>query len=158
MKVNQLNSYQNFEQAISSSYSCWYSSINYNGWFFYKWLEPWQISRTLNDSQFSLVILFPWLSRILKVHCSSFRKLYLNNNSELMSSILFWCAAVSKETEFEVWGFVLVMLAAVMSGFRWCMTQILLQVLLQQEYMPFHFLILLLGAYLVRNENSYLCS
>jgi len=75
-----------------------------------------------------------------------------------MSSILFWCAAVSKETEFEVWGFVLVMLAAVMSGFRWCMTQILLQVLLQQEYMPFHFLILLLGAYLVRNENSYLCS
>lgn len=34
---------------------------------------------------------------------------------------------VSKETEFEIWGFVLVMLAAVMSGFRWCMTQILLQ-------------------------------
>lgn len=34
---------------------------------------------------------------------------------------------VSKETEFEFWGFVLVMLAAVMSGFRWCMTQILLQ-------------------------------
>lgn len=34
---------------------------------------------------------------------------------------------VAKETEFEVWGFILVMLAAVMSGFRWCMTQILLQ-------------------------------
>ncbi|BAT88958.1 sugar phosphate/phosphate translocator [Vigna angularis] len=34
---------------------------------------------------------------------------------------------VSKETEFDFWGFVLVMLAAVMSGFRWCMTQILLQ-------------------------------
>ncbi|XP_039138669.1 probable sugar phosphate/phosphate translocator At1g06470 [Dioscorea cayenensis subsp. rotundata] len=34
---------------------------------------------------------------------------------------------VSKETEFEFWGFVFVMLAAVMSGFRWCMTQILLQ-------------------------------
>jgi solute carrier family 35 protein C2 len=37
---------------------------------------------------------------------------------------------VAKETEFEFWGFVFVMLAAVMSGFRWCMTQILLQVCL----------------------------
>ncbi|KAK6917941.1 Sugar phosphate transporter domain [Dillenia turbinata] len=35
---------------------------------------------------------------------------------------------VAKETEFEFWGFIFVMLAAVMSGFRWCMTQILLQV------------------------------
>lgn len=35
---------------------------------------------------------------------------------------------VAKETEFEFWGFVFVMLAAVMSGFRWSMTQILLQV------------------------------
>ncbi|XP_008792324.2 probable sugar phosphate/phosphate translocator At1g06470 [Phoenix dactylifera] len=34
---------------------------------------------------------------------------------------------VAKETEFNIWGFVFVMLAAVMSGFRWCMTQILLQ-------------------------------
>ncbi|KAK4786563.1 hypothetical protein SAY86_010396 [Trapa natans] len=34
---------------------------------------------------------------------------------------------VAKETSFEFWGFVFVMLAAVMSGFRWCMTQIILQ-------------------------------
>lgn len=34
---------------------------------------------------------------------------------------------VAKETEFQFWGFIFVMLAAVMSGFRWCMTQILLQ-------------------------------
>ncbi|KAG0486704.1 hypothetical protein HPP92_008799 [Vanilla planifolia] len=34
---------------------------------------------------------------------------------------------VAKETQFDAWGFVLVMLAAVMSGFRWSMTQILLQ-------------------------------
>ncbi|KAJ8532201.1 hypothetical protein K7X08_012124 [Anisodus acutangulus] len=34
---------------------------------------------------------------------------------------------VAKETEFEFWGFIFVMLAAVMSGFRWTMTQILLQ-------------------------------
>uniref|UniRef100_A0A0D9V5N1 Sugar phosphate transporter domain-containing protein n=1 Tax=Leersia perrieri TaxID=77586 RepID=A0A0D9V5N1_9ORYZ len=36
---------------------------------------------------------------------------------------------VAKETEFDLWGFIFIMLAAVMSGFRWCMTQILLQVL-----------------------------
>ncbi|KAM7269923.1 hypothetical protein ACFE04_029137 [Oxalis oulophora] len=34
---------------------------------------------------------------------------------------------VARDTDFEILGFVLVMLAAVMSGFRWCMTQILLQ-------------------------------
>ncbi|KAF9590811.1 hypothetical protein IFM89_038403 [Coptis chinensis] len=38
---------------------------------------------------------------------------------------------VAKETEFEFWGFIFVMLAAVMSGFRWSMTQILLQVCLK---------------------------
>ncbi|KAE8694099.1 putative sugar phosphate/phosphate translocator [Hibiscus syriacus] len=38
---------------------------------------------------------------------------------------------VARETEFDFWGFVFVMLAAVMSGFRWCMTQILLQ---KEEY------------------------
>uniref|UniRef100_A0A0A9BSA9 Sugar phosphate transporter domain-containing protein n=1 Tax=Arundo donax TaxID=35708 RepID=A0A0A9BSA9_ARUDO len=35
---------------------------------------------------------------------------------------------VSKETDFDFWGFIFVTLAAVMSGFRWSMTQILLQV------------------------------
>ncbi|KAL7606976.1 probable sugar phosphate/phosphate translocator At1g06470 [Lactuca sativa] len=34
---------------------------------------------------------------------------------------------VARETEFDLWGFIFVMLAAVMSGFRWSMTQILLQ-------------------------------
>ncbi|PWZ33581.1 putative sugar phosphate/phosphate translocator [Zea mays] len=34
---------------------------------------------------------------------------------------------VAKETEFNLWGFIFIMLAAVMSGFRWSMTQILLQ-------------------------------
>ncbi|CAM0882712.1 unnamed protein product [Alopecurus aequalis] len=38
---------------------------------------------------------------------------------------------VAKETEFDLWGFIFIMLAAVMSGFRWCMTQILLQ---KEEY------------------------
>ncbi|CAL9770446.1 unnamed protein product [Musa acuminata subsp. burmannicoides] len=34
---------------------------------------------------------------------------------------------VAKDTQFDFWGFVFVMFAAVMSGFRWSMTQILLQ-------------------------------
>ncbi|XP_074571210.1 putative sugar phosphate/phosphate translocator At1g06470 [Curcuma longa] len=38
---------------------------------------------------------------------------------------------VTKETKFEFWGFIFVMLSAVMAGFRWCMTQILLQ---KEEY------------------------
>ncbi|XP_068336329.1 probable sugar phosphate/phosphate translocator At1g06470 isoform X2 [Pyrus communis] len=46
---------------------------------------------------------------------------------------------VAKETEFDFWGFIFVMLAAVMSGFRWCMTQILLQVcfLCATRFQPF---------------------
>ncbi|KAL6606670.1 hypothetical protein ACP70R_042323 [Stipagrostis hirtigluma subsp. patula] len=35
---------------------------------------------------------------------------------------------VARETEFDFWGFIFVTLAAVMSGFRWSMTQILLQI------------------------------
>ncbi|KAG6469494.1 hypothetical protein ZIOFF_074217 [Zingiber officinale] len=35
--------------------------------------------------------------------------------------------SITKETKFEFWGFIFVMLSAVMAGFRWCMTQILLQ-------------------------------
>ncbi|KAJ4749707.1 Nucleotide/sugar transporter family protein [Rhynchospora pubera] len=35
--------------------------------------------------------------------------------------------SVAKATEFNLWGFILIMLAAALSGFRWSMTQILLQ-------------------------------
>ncbi|KAJ3703978.1 hypothetical protein LUZ61_007683 [Rhynchospora tenuis] len=35
--------------------------------------------------------------------------------------------SVAKATEFNLWGFILIMLAAALSGFRWAMTQILLQ-------------------------------
>ncbi|KAG5544933.1 hypothetical protein RHGRI_017406 [Rhododendron griersonianum] len=58
--------------------------------------------------------------------------LYCNGvvpNSGYQSLLTSVCITVVKETEFEFWGFVFVMLAAVMSGFRWTMTQILLQVL-----------------------------
>ncbi|XP_072993910.1 probable sugar phosphate/phosphate translocator At1g06470 isoform X1 [Typha latifolia] len=42
----------------------------------------------------------------------------------ICSGVLF---TVAKETNFEFWGFIYIMVAAVMSGFRWCLTQILLQ-------------------------------
>ena len=45
--------------------------------------------------------------------------------------------AVAKETQFNLWGFIFIMLAAVMSGFRWCMTQILLQVCQCNVVLPF---------------------
>lgn len=48
-------------------------------------------------------------------------------NLDVKSCLTSVCTAVAKETEFEFWGFIFVMLAAVMSGFRWTMTQILLQ-------------------------------
>ncbi|KAM3195381.1 hypothetical protein ACQJBY_062670 [Aegilops geniculata] len=41
---------------------------------------------------------------------------------------------VARETAFDFWGFIFVTLAAVMSGFRWSMTQILLQVRVLTEY------------------------
>ncbi|VAH79704.1 unnamed protein product [Triticum turgidum subsp. durum] len=44
---------------------------------------------------------------------------------------------VAKETQFNLWGFIFIMLAAVMSGFRWCMTQILLQVCQCNVVLPF---------------------
>ncbi|KAG8659872.1 probable sugar phosphate/phosphate translocator At1g06470 isoform X2 [Manihot esculenta] len=54
---------------------------------------------------------------------------------KLLGIIIIICVGilltVAKEAEFEFWGFIFVMLSAVMSGFRWCMTQILLQ---KEEY------------------------
>ncbi|KAJ0112203.1 hypothetical protein Patl1_02580 [Pistacia atlantica] len=59
---------------------------------------------------------------------------------------------VAKETDFEFWGFIFVMLAAVMSGFRWCMTQILLQVLFSC-FVNFHYLMSLYN--LRHNSNTF---
>ena len=42
--------------------------------------------------------------------------------------LTIWFSSVARETAFDFWGFIFVTLAAVMSGFRWSMTQILLQV------------------------------
>jgi hypothetical protein len=47
--------------------------------------------------------------------------------------------SVAKATEFNLWGFILIMLAAVLSGFRWAMTQILLQVNIFRDVISFLF-------------------
>jgi solute carrier family 35, member C2 len=47
--------------------------------------------------------------------------------------------SVAKATEFNLWGFILIMLAAVLSGFRWAMTQILLQVNIFLDVISFLF-------------------
>ncbi|KAF3324513.1 putative sugar phosphate/phosphate translocator [Carex littledalei] len=45
--------------------------------------------------------------------------------------------SVAKATEFNLWGFILIMLAAALSGFRWAVTQILLQVHFVQLFFLF---------------------
>lgn len=45
------------------------------------------------------------------------------NHTEIVQII----DAVAGETQFNLWGFILVMLASVAAGFRWTLTQILLQ-------------------------------
>jgi solute carrier family 35 protein C2 len=46
----------------------------------------------------------------------------------VLSDLIIFISSVARETDFDFWGFIFVTLAAVMSGFRWSMTQILLQV------------------------------
>ena len=55
----------------------------------------------------------------------------------IFSDLAILSSSVAKETEFDFWGFIFVTLAAVMSGFRWSMTQILLQVSLSISFIQF---------------------
>ena len=55
----------------------------------------------------------------------------------IFSDLAILSSSVAKETEFDFWGFIFVTLAAVMSGFRWSMTQILLQVSLLISFIQF---------------------
>uniref|UniRef100_M1AD16 Integral membrane protein n=1 Tax=Solanum tuberosum TaxID=4113 RepID=M1AD16_SOLTU len=69
------------------------------------------------------------LTTAMNVNLSNASLVFISVTFATMISLtLFYDNAVAKVTEFEFWGFVFVMLAAVMSGFRWTMTQILLQV------------------------------
>ncbi|XP_019440709.1 PREDICTED: probable sugar phosphate/phosphate translocator At1g06470 [Lupinus angustifolius] len=91
----------------------------------------------VNLSNASLVFISVTFATMCKSAAPIFLLLFafafrLETPSFKLSGIIFIISigillTVAKETEFEFWGFTLVMLAAVMSGFRWCMTQILLQ-------------------------------
>ncbi|KAL6616070.1 hypothetical protein ACP70R_038340 [Stipagrostis hirtigluma subsp. patula] len=65
------------------------------------------------------ILLFAFLFRLEKPSCSLLGIMLIVSFGVLLT--------VAKETEFNLWGFIFIMLAAVMSGFRWSMTQILLQ-------------------------------
>lgn len=92
----------------------------------------------INLSNVSLVFISVTFATMCKSASPIFLLLFafafrLENPSFKLLGIIFIISmgvllTVSKETEFEFWGFLFVMLAAVMSGFRWSMTQILLQV------------------------------
>ncbi|KAL7000612.1 hypothetical protein U1Q18_001764 [Sarracenia purpurea var. burkii] len=91
----------------------------------------------INLSNASLVFISVTFATMCKSASPIFLLLFafafrLESPSYKLSGIIFIISigilfTVAKETEFEFWGFVFVMLAAVMSGFRWTMTQILLQ-------------------------------
>ncbi|XP_057506333.1 probable sugar phosphate/phosphate translocator At1g06470 [Actinidia eriantha] len=91
----------------------------------------------INLSNASLVFISVTFATMCKSASPIFLLLFafafrLESPSFKLSGIIFIISVgilltVAKETEFELWGFVFVMLAAVMSGFRWTMTQILLQ-------------------------------
>lgn len=91
----------------------------------------------INLSNASLVFISVTFATMCKSASPIFLLLFafafrLESPSFKLSGIIFVISigilfTVVKETEFEFWGFVFVMLAAVMSGFRWTMTQILLQ-------------------------------
>lgn len=91
----------------------------------------------INLSNASLVFITVTFATMCKSAAPIFLLLFafafrLESPSFKLFGIIFVISAgvlltVAKETEFEFWGFSFVMLAAFMSGFRWAMTQILLQ-------------------------------
>jgi len=91
----------------------------------------------INLSNASLVFISVTFATMCKSAAPIFLLLFafafrLENPSIKLLGIIFVISigvllTVAKETEFDFWGFIFVTLAAVMSGFRWSMTQILLQ-------------------------------
>ncbi|OMO61499.1 Drug/metabolite transporter [Corchorus capsularis] len=132
-------------QAVLSKAITWYWSHRYQptvpmSWrdYFYR-VVPTALSTALdvNLSNASLVFISVTFATMCKSAAPIFLLLFAfafrleSPSLKLLGIILIISVGilltVAKETEFEFWGFVFVMLAAVMSGFRWCMTQILLQ-------------------------------
>ncbi|XP_054818505.1 probable sugar phosphate/phosphate translocator At1g06470 isoform X2 [Prosopis cineraria] len=132
-------------QAVVSNFITWFwphrfqTSVSMS-WRDYLWrVVPTALGTALdiNLSNASLVFISVTFATMCKSAAPVFLLLFafafrLETPSFKLSGIILVISlgillTVAKETEFEFWGFILVMLAAVMSGFRWCMTQILLQ-------------------------------
>ncbi|GAV61056.1 TPT domain-containing protein, partial [Cephalotus follicularis] len=134
-------------QAVLSKGITWYWSHRYKSTVSMSWRDyfvrvvPTALGTALdiNLSNASLVFISVTFATMCKSASPIFLLLFafafrLESPSIKLSGIIIIISVgilltVAKETEFEFWGFVFVMLAAVMSGFRWSMTQILLQVL-----------------------------
>ncbi|PON96502.1 Sugar phosphate transporter domain containing protein [Trema orientale] len=132
-------------QAILSKSITWYWSHRFQPSFAMSWRDyflrvvPTALGTAMdiNLSNASLVSISVTFATMCKSAAPIFLLLFAfafrleSPSVKLSGIILVICAGilltVAKETEFELGGFILVMLAAVMSGFRWCMTQILLQ-------------------------------
>ncbi|XP_027340317.1 probable sugar phosphate/phosphate translocator At1g06470 isoform X1 [Abrus precatorius] len=132
-------------QAVLSRFITWYWSHRFETSVVMSWRDyflrvvPTALGTAMdvNLSNASLVFISVTFATMCKSAAPIFLLLFafafrLETPSVKLSGIILIISVgilltVSKETEFDFWGFVLVMLAAVMSGFRWCMTQILLQ-------------------------------
>jgi solute carrier family 35 protein C2 len=82
------------------------------------------------------------ISFLLHLNFLTSRRLHIFCYLIIFDRGLILYLAVAKETEFNLWGFIFIMLAAVMSGFRWSMTQILLQVCCRIMLSQFSYFIL----------------
>ncbi|XP_050381999.1 probable sugar phosphate/phosphate translocator At1g06470 [Argentina anserina] len=132
-------------QAILSNGITWYWSHRFKTSVTMSWRDyfakvvPTALGTAMdvNLSNASLVFISVTFSTMCKSAAPIFLLLFafafrLESPSYKLSGIILVISigillTVAKETEFDFWGFIFVMLAAVMSGFRWCMTQILLQ-------------------------------
>lgn len=140
-----MNTFHFTMQAVLSKAITWYWSHRFQpsiqmSWrdYFYR-VVPTALSTALdvNLSNASLVFISVTFATMCKSAAPIFLLLFAfafrleSPSLKLLGIILVISVGilltVAKETDFEFWGFVFVMLAAVMSGFRWCMTQILLQ-------------------------------
>ncbi|XP_070672730.1 probable sugar phosphate/phosphate translocator At1g06470 isoform X1 [Malus domestica] len=132
-------------QAVLSKAITWYWSNRFQTGVVMSWRDyfvkvvPTAIGTAMdvNLSNASLVFISVTFATMCKSAAPIFLLLFafafrLESPSVRLSGIILIISlgillTVAKETEFDFWGFIFVMLAAVMSGFRWCMTQILLQ-------------------------------
>ncbi|XP_070006773.1 putative sugar phosphate/phosphate translocator At1g06470 [Nicotiana tabacum] len=140
-----MNTFHFAMQAILSKFITWFCSRKFQPTVMMSWKDyflrvvPTALSTAMdvNLSNASLVFISVTFATMCKSAAPIFLLLFafafrIESPSLKLLGIMLIISfgillTVAKETEFQFWGFIFVMLAAVMSGFRWTMTQILLQ-------------------------------